>query len=70
MEKKAQSKNSFADAEHISIAMIHHIDYLLTWNMTHIANPIKRQQIIKIVNQLSYSCPVILTPEEFLRIKQ
>ena len=27
------------DAMHISIATVHYVDYLLTWNCRHIANP-------------------------------
>jgi len=27
------------DALHISIATVHFVDYLLTWNCRHIANP-------------------------------
>lgn len=28
------------DALHISIATLHHVDFLLTWNCRHIANPL------------------------------
>lgn len=32
-------KNAAQDALHISIASVHEIDYLITWDCKHIANP-------------------------------
>src|SRR5437870_3228125 len=34
-----------ADALHIAIATVHGLDYLLTWNCTHIANATMRPRI-------------------------
>jgi len=56
------------DAVHIAIAAVHDIEYLLTWNMTHIANPLKRQHIADIIRQFRPSSPIILTPQELLEV--
>jgi len=49
LREKAIPFKARRDTEHIAVAAAHGIDYVLTWNMTHIANPIKRQHIIDIV---------------------
>lgn len=54
------------DAIHIASAAVHGIDYLLTWNCRHIANPQIRRQIRSIFRTSGIGMPVICTPEEFL----
>ena len=53
-----------ADALHIAIAAVHGVDYLLTWNCTHIANVTLRPQIEAVCRAAGYECPLICTPEE------
>lgn len=38
MDRLALPNRAMADAAHIAICIAHGIDYLLTWNCTHIAN--------------------------------
>ena len=52
------------DAFHIAIAAIHGIDYLLTWNCTHIANAILRPKIDTICREFGCEPPIICTPQE------
>jgi len=54
------------DALHIAVAAVNGIDYLLTWNCTHIANAVKRPLIMAICEAAGYRPPVICTPEELL----
>ena len=54
------------DALHISCAAVHEIDYLLTWNCRHIANPHNQRRIRETLSALGYETPVICTPEEFM----
>jgi hypothetical protein len=58
--------NAEEDALHISLATVHGMDYLLTWNCRHIANATIRNSVIKIADNEGYRCPVICTPEELL----
>lgn len=53
-----------ADALHIAIATVHGLDYLLTWNCTHIANVTLRPRIEAVCRTLGYEPPLIRTPEE------
>ena len=55
-----------ADAVHIALAVVNGIDYLLTWNCTHIANAANRPLIEIACESLGYNVPVICTPEELL----
>jgi hypothetical protein len=53
-----------ADALHIAIAAVHGLDYLLTWNCTHIANVTLRPRIEAVCRGAGYEPPLICTPEE------
>jgi len=54
------------DALHIAIAVVNGIDYLLTWNCTHIANAAMRIQIERVCRQSGYEPTVLCTPEELM----
>jgi hypothetical protein len=54
------------DAVHIAVAVINGMDYLLTWNCTHIANAGIRARIEKICRDAGLQPPVICTPEELM----
>ncbi len=56
------------DALHISVAALSGIDYLLTWNCKHIANPSLRLRIESVCRELGCEPPVICTPQELLEI--
>lgn len=54
------------DAYHIAIAAVNGVDYLLTWNCTHIANAVMRPKIESICRQLGFEPPIICTPLELM----
>ncbi len=54
------------DAIHIATATIHNMNYLLTWNCKHIANPQIQQKLREISLNFGYQLPVICTPYELL----
>jgi hypothetical protein len=56
-----------ADSLHIAIATVNGMDYLLTWNCTHIANAALRARIEKVCRDAGYEPPVICTPEELMK---
>ena len=53
-----------ADALHIATAAAHGMDYLLTWNCTHIANATLRGRIEAVCRDAGVEPPTICTPEE------
>jgi len=54
------------DALHIAVSTLHHVDFLLTWNCRHIANPVIQEKIAAYLEQLGLFLPIICTPEELL----
>jgi len=57
-----------ADGLHIAIAAVNGVDYLLTWNCTHLANATLRYRIEALVEEAGYACPIICTPEELMEV--
>ena len=55
-----------ADALHISLAACHGIDYLLTWNSTHLANAEIRPKVERTCRDNGYEPPVLCTPDELM----
>ena len=59
-------QNAALDALHIAIAVVNGMDFLVTWNCTHIANAAMRIMIETVCRSLGYEPPVICTPEELM----
>ena len=62
----ALPKRAEMDAYHIAIAAAHGIDYLLTWNCTHIANAVMRVKVESICRKYNCEPPIICTPLELM----
>ena len=58
------------DALHIAMATTHAVDFLLTWNCAHIANPEIQIQLAKYLHGRDLFLPFICTPEELLGGKE
>ncbi len=52
------------DALHVAVGPAWRVDYLVTWNCTHIANATTRRTMEQIVLASGLPFPVICTPEE------
>jgi hypothetical protein len=63
---KAVPKNEVQDAYHLSVACVHGMNYLLTWNCKHIANAEKREDIENTCTEFGYQVPIICTPDQLL----
>jgi predicted nucleic acid-binding protein len=55
-----------ADALHIAVSAVNGIDYLLTWNCTHLANAAMIPRVNRICSVAGYEAPYICTPEELM----
>ena len=56
------------DALHIAICAVNGVDYLVTWNCTHLANAALRGQVERFLAEAGYQCPAICTPEELMEV--
>jgi predicted nucleic acid-binding protein len=68
LEKIPLPSKAKVDALHISVATINGMDYLLTWNCTHIANAKLRPQIEALCRECGYEPPTICTPQELREV--
>ena len=59
-------KEKAEDALHIALSARDGMDYLLTWNFTHIHNAQMEMSIRRIVEEYGYQCPVFCSPDELI----
>lgn len=51
------------DAIHLAVATVHAVDYVLSWNVRHLANPNKRTHLAVVCLRFGLTPPIILTPD-------
>jgi hypothetical protein len=66
LKKGALPQKAEDDAAHVSLAAVHGMDFLLTWNCRHIDNAEMKPVIRKVCSTYGVDCPEICTPEELL----
>ena len=66
IDRLALPERAIADAAHIAICVVHGMDYLLTWNCTHIANATYQPIINDVCGAFGYLMPVICTPDQLM----
>ena len=54
------------DAAHVAVAAVNGMDYLLTWNLRHLANATLRGKIEGVCRDAGTVPPIICTPEELM----
>ncbi len=54
------------DALHIAAASVNGMEFLLTWNFSHINNAFKKSKIIRAIEGQGFVPPEICSPEEFI----
>lgn len=65
--RQAKLPRSVADdVAHVAIAAVYGMDYLLTWNCSHIANPHWLRKLTAIVSAHGYAMPVVCGPQALL----
>ena len=62
----AVPKNEVTDAQHIAISAFYGMDYLLSWNCHHLANPVTFPKTKRIIESFGLTCPAIITPRSYL----
>jgi predicted nucleic acid-binding protein len=55
-----------ADALHISLAAVNGMNFLITWNCTHIANGFILQSVNMLCRDAGFEPPIVCTPEELM----
>lgn len=57
--------NARTDAQHVAVATVFGVEYLLTWNCKHIANANRLPLIYTTLRGEGFDPPLIVTPQEF-----
>ena len=64
LEAAAMPRKAAIDAAHVAIASVHDVNFLLTWNCTHLANALMRDHIEAVCRESGFRPPIICTPDE------
>jgi predicted nucleic acid-binding protein len=62
IKHRVMPKGSGGDAVHVAMCALHAVDYLLTWNIRHLANPAKFEHLRHLNTRLGLATPMIITP--------
>lgn len=57
------------DALHVATAVVSGMDYVLTWNVKHLANPNKVYHLNAVCGEHGYNCPNILRPDDLSELE-
>ena len=66
MTRAILPKDALVDALHIASAAVSRVDYLLTWNCSHIANPMILPRVFRTLDDFGLPFPVICPPKDML----
>jgi predicted nucleic acid-binding protein len=62
IEHKLMPQGAAGDAAHLAMASVHGVEFLLTWNCTHLANANKATHLRVLNTRLGIPVPIITTP--------
>ncbi len=54
------------DALHIAIATVSNMEFIATWNFSHMNNPFTKLTIRRAIEREGFRCPEIVSPDAFL----
>lgn len=66
VESGAIPSQAADDAFHLAIAVVHQIEFLLTWNCKHLANPLTRRRMDNVCREAGYQPTTICTPYQLM----
>ena len=63
VREKVMPKPVAGDALHVAVATVHEADYMLSWNVRHLASPSKTAHLRRVCLRAGMTPPQIVTPE-------
>lgn len=66
-EKAMPGPEESGDAVHLAAAVVHGMDFLLTWNQRHLANPNKLPHLREVCMRAGFMTPALTTPDALWR---
>jgi hypothetical protein len=58
---------AYTDASHLALTITHRMDYLLTWNCTHLANAVLQKELVDYCGYHHLHIPIVCTPETLIQ---
>jgi hypothetical protein len=68
IKRKVMPKPVGGDALHVAMATVAGMDYMLTWNVTHLANPNKEHHLNVVCLEFGLVPPRIWRPDDMLEL--
>jgi hypothetical protein len=66
LKATALPEKAAADALHLALSAINGMDFLVTWNCTHLANAVVLRSVNAVCRDHGYEPPIVCTPEELM----
>ncbi|HYG74402.1 MAG TPA: hypothetical protein VEK08_05295 [Planctomycetota bacterium] len=57
------------DSIHLAFTLIYEIDYLLTWNQSHLANPQTQQKLETLCSKNRWRAPLLVSPDSIPSVR-
>jgi len=57
------------DTFHLAVSTVHRVDYLLSWNQAHLANPQVQRRLQEINDRLGLRTPWLVTPDSIPKVR-
>jgi hypothetical protein len=54
---------------HLAVAAAHEVDYLLTWNYAHLANPVTQGKAERLLEGRRLRTPLLVSPESIPQVR-
>ncbi len=70
VERKLMPRPIAGDALHVAVAVVAAMDYMLTWNVRHLANPNKVLHLNAVCLEQGYLPPRILRPDDLQEMER
>jgi len=64
IKERAIPESHLEDALHVAVASANGMQFLLTWNFSHLNNAVMRSRIREVIENEGYECPELCSPEE------
>jgi len=61
-------RTAVTDASHLALAILHRMDYLLTWNCTHLANAVLQKELLDYCSYHQLHIPIVCTPRTLIAL--
>ena len=66
IERVPLPSQASVDATHVAVAACHRVDFVMTWNVAHIANAVLRRRVEAVCRAAGYDAPILCTPDELM----